>query len=362
MNPSERELDYCFADRIPEPGTTMPVAPGVVWARMPLPFALDHINVWLLQDDRKREKGWTIIDCGIGNDTTRGHWETIFDTALDDAPVHRVLCTHCHPDHFGLADWICEGGNRSRWQSRLWMTLGEYTTGRLFATASADAGSGAGGEAAARHMKMHGFADEVALEQIAHKAAYYPMLVPSVPQRFRRLMGGNVIRIGEQDWRIIIGYGHSPEHAALYCASSNVLIAGDMVLPRISTNVSVFDLEPEGDALGGFLSSLDAYDELPADTLVLPSHGKPFRGLHTRLRQLREHHAARLAEVEAACRDAPRSAADIVPVMFRRPLDTHQMTFALGEALAHLHYLWYRRVLERIEGEDGVVRFLLTAR
>lgn len=363
MNANERELDYCFADEVPAPGTVMPVTPGIGWVRMPLPFALDHINLWLIEDVVERampprQAVWTVIDCGIGNDTSKAHWETIFDTALQDKPIHRVLCTHCHPDHFGLANWLCEGGDRARWQARLWMTLGEYATGRLFA--STDTGSGAGGAAAALHMKRHGFDDAVALEQIAHKAAYYPKLVPSVPHRFRRMTGGDMVRIGEHDWRVIIGYGHSPEHAALYNASLKVLIAGDMVLPRISTNVSVFDLEPEGDPLGGFLESLRRYDDLPADTLVLPSHGKPFRGLHVRLRQLRDHHAARLAEVEAACRPPagrPMSAADILPIMFRRPLDTHQTTFALGEALAHLHYLWYRGVLERIEDDDGVFRF-----
>jgi glyoxylase-like metal-dependent hydrolase (beta-lactamase superfamily II) len=130
-----------------------------------------------------------------------------------------------------------------------------------------------------------------------------------------------------------------------------------MVLPRISTNVSVFDLEPEGDPLGGFLESLGRYDDLPADTLVLPSHGKPFRGLPIRLRQLREHHAARLDEVMQVCAQQARSAADIVPIMFRRPLDTHQMTFALGEALAHLHYLWYRGQLRRVTDADGIYRF-----
>jgi glyoxylase-like metal-dependent hydrolase (beta-lactamase superfamily II) len=355
MNPSERELDYVFLDRLPEPGTSLPVAPGISWVRMPLPFALDHINLWLVEDLVDGDDRWTLIDCGIGDAVTRGHWEAVFDHSLGGVPVHRVLCTHSHPDHFGLANWLCEGGDTHRWQARLWMTLGEYATGRLLATAGVSAGTG--GATAAEHMKRHGFADEVALEQIAHKAAYYPTLVPAVPGCFRRLRGGDVIDMAKTRWRVIAGYGHSPEHAALYSEALNVLIAGDMVLPRISTNVSVFDLEPEGDPLGAFLESLDAYNDLPADTLVLPSHGKPFRGLHIRLRQLREHHTARLAEVEAACREAPLSAADIVPIMFRRKLDTHQMTFALGEALAHLHYLLYRGVLTRIEDAEGVYRF-----
>jgi glyoxylase-like metal-dependent hydrolase (beta-lactamase superfamily II) len=136
----------------------------------------------------------------------------------------------------------------------------------------------------------------------------------------------------------------------------NVLISGDMVLPRISTNVSVFAVEPEANPVQQYLDSLAKYNDLPGDTLVLPSHGKPFRGLHTRIAQLRDHHAARLAEVIDACA-TPRSAADIVPIMFPRALDTHQLTFALGEALAHLHKLWFDGILRRELGADDVFRF-----
>jgi glyoxylase-like metal-dependent hydrolase (beta-lactamase superfamily II) len=166
------------------------------------------------------------------------------------------------------------------------------------------------------------------------------------------------VRIGASDWRVVTGYGHSPEHAALFCEAAGVLIAGDMVLPRISTNVSVFDIEPEGNPLALYLESLGRYEPMPADTLVLPSHGKPFRGLRTRIAQLREHHDARLAEVREACAGKPMSAADIVPLMFKRALDIHQMTFAMGEALAHLHLLWLAGELERREDTDGVVRFV----
>jgi glyoxylase-like metal-dependent hydrolase (beta-lactamase superfamily II) len=165
------------------------------------------------------------------------------------------------------------------------------------------------------------------------------------------------VRIGGNVWRVVIGYGHSPEHAALFCEATGVLISGDMVLPRISTNVSVFDIEPEGNPLALYLESLGRYEQMPADTLVLPSHGKPFRGLHTRIAQLRAHHEARLEEVREACAAQPMSAADIVPLMFKRALDIHQMTFAMGEALAHLHLLWLAGELVRREGEDGVIRF-----
>jgi glyoxylase-like metal-dependent hydrolase (beta-lactamase superfamily II) len=182
-------------------------------------------------------------------------------------------------------------------------------------------------------------------------------MVPAVPERFRRLMDGNRVRIGDHEWRCHAGYGHAPEHIALHSPTLNTLISGDMVLPRISTNVMVIDLEPEADPLTLYLDSIARLRELPADTLVLPSHGRPFSGLHRRIDQLREHHDERYAEVMAACAGRPQSAADVLPLLFKRPLDLHQTTFAMGEAIAHLHGLWYAGKLGRELGADGVFRF-----
>ncbi len=355
MNALEHQLDYPFADTLPEPGHTLEVAPGVFWLRMPLPFVLDHINLWLLRDEIDGQKGWTVIDCGISDDTIKQHWEHVFDTRLEGLPVLRVIVTHCHPDHLGLANWICEGGARERWNARLWMTLGEYMYGRVLAAGDE---SNAGGAGAAQHFARHGFADRDALEKLRNRRSYYTNLVPSMPPRYRRMREGDVLTIGGQAWRVVTGFGHSPEHCALYRDADRVLVSGDMVLPRISTNVSVFDIEPEGNPLALYLDSLRRYDAMPADTLVLPSHGKPFRGLQTRVTQLREHHDARLDDVRHACAEAPQSAADIVPILFKRQLDIHQLTFAMGEALAHLHLLWHAGELVRQPGGDGVVRFV----
>jgi glyoxylase-like metal-dependent hydrolase (beta-lactamase superfamily II) len=187
---------------------------------------------------------------------------------------------------------------------------------------------------------------------------YYPSLVPSVPSSYVRLQDQQLFTAGNCSWRVITGFGHSPEHAALYCEQLNVLISGDMVLPRISTNMSVFAVEPEANPLQQYLDSLERFASLPDDVLVLPSHGRPFRGLHTRIRQLRDHHDARLAEVLAACAGQPRSAAEIVPIMFRRPLDAHQLSFALGEALAHLHKLWRDGIVRRDTGNNGIIQFI----
>lgn len=354
MNALEHQLDYVFADTLPDAGDVMEAAPGVFWVRMPLPFALDHINLWLIRDEIDGVRGWTVVDCGISDETIRANWERVFESHLDGLPVLRVIVTHCHPDHLGLADWICRGGDKTRWNARLWISLGEYAMGRVMAAGD---GSNAGGERAARHFSRHGLIDEASLDALRKRDSYYPTLVPSMPPQFRRMRDGDTLTIGGRAWEVVTGYGHSPEHSALFCAESSVLISGDMVLPRISTNVSVFDIEPEGNPLALYLESLGRYETMPADTLVLPSHGKPFRGMHTRIAQLRDHHKARLAEVHEACATKPHSAADIVPLMFKRKLDIHQMTFALGEALAHLHLLWLQGELKREVGDDGVIRF-----
>ena len=347
MNALESQLDYPLADTLPAAGQVHALAPGVLWLRMPLPFALDHINLWLLADERAGETGWSAVDCGVANDATRALWEQIFATVLDSKRLLRVFATHCHPDHIGLADWLC-----TRFDAPLSMTTGEYAFARVMAAGL----PGADGSSAVGHFRRHGLADPALLAQLAQRRNYYPSLVPAVPAAYTRLREGELLAIGARRWQVITGYGHSPEHAALYCEDGHLLIAGDMVLPRISTNVSVFAIEPEGNPLQLYLDSLARYEALPADTLVLPSHGKPFRGLHARVAQLRAHHAERLAEVLAACVQ-PQSAMDIVPLMFRRPLDAHQLTFALGEALAHLHLLWQNGQLRRRSDLDGTFRF-----
>ena len=379
-NLQESALHYRFGDTLPEPGTTLEVAAGVRWLRMTLPFALDHINLWLLRDVQGGIDGWTIVDCGIANDATRASWERIFEHELQGLPVLRVIVTHMHPDHIGLAHWLCErwstpagpdagppqggasplGGWRSgaaaslgARECRLWISGTDWNAGRMASLAT----TGFGGEGAARFYARHGLLDEDSLAKVRARTNYYASMVPQVPGRFRRLMDGQVLSIGGRAWHCIAGYGHAPEHIALHCAELGTLISGDMVLPRISTNVSVIDIEPEANPLPLFLRSISAMRSLPADTLVLPSHGKPFTGLHERIEQLLQHHEERYADVLAACVDAPKSAADMLPVLFRRKLDLHQTTFAMGEAIAHLHALAEDGRMRSLCGSDGVQRF-----
>ena len=347
-NTRESELEYPWGDTLPETGQTLELAPGVRWLRMQLPFALNHINLWLLRDEIDGKQGWTIVDCGIANEDTRAAWEQIFATQLEGLPVLRVIATHFHPDHLGNAAWLTE-----KWQCRLWMSATDYHVGRQASTSTV----GMGGDAAAAFFGSHGLSDPEALEKIRARSSYYPSMVPSVPASYRRLIEGMVVKIGGQAWRCIAGYGHSPEHISLFCPALGILISGDMVLPRISTNVSVVDVEPEADPLTNYLDSLERLKPLPANTLVLPSHGKPFRHLHARLSQLRDHHDERLAEVLAACQEKPNHAADLLDVLFKRKLDLHQTTFAMGESIAHLNALWHAGRLTRQLGEDGVYRF-----
>jgi glyoxylase-like metal-dependent hydrolase (beta-lactamase superfamily II) len=359
VNPNEHELHDPWPD-VPAGGAWITLAPGIHWVRMPLPFALDHINLWVLDDDIDGRPGFTVIDSGITSDVTKQAWEQLFDGAFAGRPMVRLLCTHFHPDHFGLAHWLVAGGDRARWTAPLWMSATEYAFGR-FLSLGADQTTG---ESAARHFARHGLDDAESLDKVrARGSGHYPKLVPAFPPSYRRVQDGDEIAVGpahaKRVFRAIVGFGHAPEHVSLHCEADRLLISGDMVLPRISTNVSVFDLEPEGNPLPRYLHSLDRLLLLPADTLVLPSHGKPFTGLHTRIRQQHVHHAERLAEVLAACA-TPQTAASILPVLFKRALDLHQMTFALGEALAHLHALWYDGKVERKLDAGGVFRFTAT--
>ncbi len=329
-------LAFPFPD-IPAPGTVREVADGVFWLRMNLPFALDHINLWLLRDGDH----WTAVDTGLSNDETRGNWDRVVGSEAIDRSLNRIIVTHYHPDHMGNAGWLTR-----RFDIPMWASESEY----LSAHANYNGGAGNSSQAVADLFREHGLEEE-RVAAIAARGNGYRKIISEPPDRYIRLLDGDEIPVGDHVWRVICGYGHAPEHSSLYCASLGVLISGDMLLPKISTNVSVWPFEPLGDPLKLFLRSIDRFLDLPEDTLVLPSHGLPFTGAHLRVMMLHQHHEERLAEVRSACAK-PRTAADLLPVLFRRKLDTHQLFFAMGESIAHLHNLWYRDEVQFL-GKDG---------
>jgi glyoxylase-like metal-dependent hydrolase (beta-lactamase superfamily II) len=342
--------DYVF-DGEPPIGDTWEVASGVRWLRMPLPFKLDHINLWMLEDG----DGWTLVDTGINTDETRAAWDRVFERTLGGKPVKRIIVTHFHPDHVGLAGWLA-----ARFRVPLWMPYAEWTTGRML---SFETGQTAGPVFHAFY-KAAGFTGD-RLAQVDRRVGRYGGNITAIPASIERIAHGDDIKIGDHVWRVIEGNGHSPEHACLHCPALGVLISGDQILPKISPNVSVWPQEPEADPLARFLHSLGRFRGLPADTLVLPSHNWPFRGLLARLDDLAQHHEDRLDDAQAACvaRDNVGGATgvDVLNHLFKRELDTHQMFFALGESLAHLHHLMTLGRVSRFIDANGVYRYQAAA-
>jgi glyoxylase-like metal-dependent hydrolase (beta-lactamase superfamily II) len=332
--------DYPF--RKLEYGETFEVAPGIHWVRMPLPFALDHINLWLLSDG----DAWTIVDTGYNVDSNREIWTDVLQKITGDAPINRVICTHFHPDHLGLAGWFAEIHDTS-----LWMTYAEWLQAHV-------AVSGTVTHDFDRWVDF--YRDNGAPEKmtVGFKQVRETFRDPwyRLPDTVRRIQDNERFEIGGRCWQIITGGGHSHEHAALWCPEINILISGDQILPRISSNISLWYTEPDGDPLRHYFQSFDKFRHIPEDVLVLPSHDFPFRGMHRRLDDLRSHHDERLDTALAFCIE-PQTAADVMPSLFTREIGLFEFSFAIGETLAHLNYLVSEGKLERQKDADGLIRF-----
>jgi glyoxylase-like metal-dependent hydrolase (beta-lactamase superfamily II) len=310
---------------------------------MPLPGALNHINVWALSD----RDGWTIVDTGMQTPETVAAWQRAFYDALGGSPIRRVICTHMHPDHIGVAGWLTR-----RFDCPLWITRLEYLTCRMLV---ADTGREAPADGV-RFYRAAGWNEE-AIEDYRARFGSFGKGVYALPDSFHRVNDGDVIEIGGRLWRAVIGRGHSPEHLCLYCHELNLMISGDQVLPRITSNVSLFPTEPEADPLADWLASIATIRcQIPDDVLVLPSHNEPFRGLHARLAQLSAWHEETLERLLKMLRE-PKRAIDVFAVMFRRPIDVKLLPLATGESLAHLSCLIHRNQIVRELDTDGVVWF-----
>jgi glyoxylase-like metal-dependent hydrolase (beta-lactamase superfamily II) len=334
-------LRFPFAS-IPAPGEALEVAPGVWWLRMRLPMAgLTHINVWALED----AAGWTLVDTGMHTPDTLGDWRAALAGVLRGRPVTRVICTNMHPDHVGVAGWLAR-----EHQCRLWMTRLEYVICRMLV---ADTGRPAP-EEGVRFYRSAGW-DEAALEHYRSRFGGFGRAVHALPDSYRRVTEGEEVVIGAHTWRAVIGRGHSPEHLCLYCRELQVLISGDQVLPKISSNVSVFPTEPDADPLSEWLESLAALrQQVPEAVLVLPSHNEPFHGLHARLAELIAGHEQRLVRVRAELAE-PRRAVDVFGALFRRRIGLDMLGMATGESLAHLNCLIARGLATRGTDAAGII-------
>lgn len=319
-----RGLIYPFGRTGPEHGSLTGLTDGIGWTRLPVPGPLNHINIWVLED----EGGVALVDTGLDIPPSRAAWETLFTGALAGRTVTRVIVTHFHPDHIGLAGWLC-----ARFAVRLWITRGEWLFARMLTSDVRDAPPAE----ALDYWRAAGWSEEAIAEEAGKGWGRFASVVSPVPVAMRRLEEGDVVRIGARDWRVLIGSGHSPEHACLIDEAGKVIIAGDQVLPRITSNVSLSLSEPEGDPLGDWLASIARLRNLPDDLLVLPSHGEPFTGLHARLDALAEGHHGRLNALHEHLSE-PRRSVDCFGILFARAVGDH-VGLATGEALAHLRYL-----------------------
>jgi glyoxylase-like metal-dependent hydrolase (beta-lactamase superfamily II) len=332
-------ISYEFGEH-PDAGQTMQVAEGIHWLRMPLPFALSHINLWLLEDG----DAWTIVDTGVAIDESKRVWNDTIATTMDGGNVNRVIVTHLHPDHAGCAGWLAE-----KFAATLWMTREEYLLCRVLVGDTGRETPNAG----VRFYTAAGFPAD-ALHSYQEMFGMFGKYVAPLPESYRRMRDGDRMEIGGSDWEVVVGRGHSPEHACLYCREKNVLISGDQLLPTISSNVSVYPTEPEANPLADWLDSLTELKKRVAeDVLVLPAHGKPFRGAHHRLDALYAEHADCLDGLEKFCSE-PRRAIDTFPVLFKAKINKNNLIMATGESIAHLNYLLEKRQIGVSTDEAGV--------
>lgn len=324
-----------------EGGSAVAVVPGVMWIRQPLEMPLGAINLWLIDDG----DSWAVVDTGMRRLDAADSWQASFDEVLCGRPIKRVIATHMHPDHCGLAGWLID-----RFGGELLMSQLEYLGARLHEGETADVMPDA---ARAFYRRAGWSAEEIARHMIYFGNSgrgIYPM-----PRSFQRLRPGDLMTIGGNEWRIVIGSGHSPEHVCLYCPALKLFISGDQVLPGISSNVSVHPVEPDANPLADWFTSLSAIgDQVEDDVLVLPAHNLPFEGLHHRLRQLIEGHQVGLERLLEHLSE-PRRVVDLFPALFKRPVMPRTRFLATGETLAHLNFLRSVGLAQSEEDPAGVV-------
>lgn len=336
-------LVYPLVDSIPDSGEVFEIADGVWWIRQPMPGRLDHINVWALRDG----DGITIVDTGINTQQLQDCWEMILEKHLGNRPVNRVICTHLHGDHTGLAGWLAR-----RFDAEVWMSREEFLMCRVMA---AD-GPADVPEDAIRFYRRVGFSKKW-VENYRSRFGSFGSKISQLPAGYRRLTDEERLEIDGREWRVVVGRGHSPEHVCLTCPELKILISGDQVLPRITPNVSVNPSEPHANPLKEWLiSCAHLRDVLPADLLVLPAHQDPFHRLHDRLSALIDFHETGIEKLHEMCAE-PRRAVDVFPAIFSSEINDYTFFLATGESLAHIHYALDQGLLTQDEDADGVAWF-----
>tara|TARA_B110000003_G_scaffold203741_1_gene202445 strand:- start:1439 stop:2476 length:1038 start_codon:yes stop_codon:yes gene_type:complete len=342
MKTGSNGLSYPFDNR-PNPGELIEVGPGIFWIRMPLPISLNHINLWMLEE----QDGWTLVDTGMATEDTKALWEEIFSTHLNSKPVKQVIVTHMHFDHLGLAGWLVE-----KWGATLCMSRTEYLSSRVIINEIKSDPP----EATVAFFRAAGVEESI-LDEFKVRFNNRSDFVSPLPSHYKRLTDNQVLQIGSLQWTVIIVEGHSPEHICLHCKSLNIMIAGDQILPRISPNISVRPDEPRANPLHNFLRSCESLkNRLNKDVLILPSHGDPFYGVHLRLQDMINEHKKGLQDLLEFC-SQPRSVADVFPILFKSKINIGNMVIAVGEAVANLNYLVSSKELVVDIGSDGIARY-----
>ena len=342
MKTGSNGLSYPFDNR-PNPGELIEVGPGIFWVRMPLPISLNHINLWMLEE----QDGWTLVDTGMATEDTKALWEEIFSTHLNSKPVKQVIVTHMHFDHLGLAGWLVE-----KWGATLCMSRTEYLSSRVIINEIKSDPP----EATVAFFRAAGVEESI-LDEFKVRFNNRSDFVSPLPSHYKRLTDNQVLQIGSLQWTVIIVEGHSPEHICLHCKSLNIMIAGDQILPRISPNISVRPDEPRANPLQNFLRSCESLkNRLDKDVLILPSHGDPFYGAHLRLQDMINEHKKGLQDLLEFC-SQPRSVADVFPILFKSKINIGNMVIAVGEAVANLNYLVSSKELVVNIGSDGIARY-----
>ena len=337
-----RSIRYVH-EQHPTGAETIEIAPGILWARIPLPFRLNHVNVWLLRE----QDGWTVVDTGTSDDTARAVWDLLLAGPLSGAPIVRLVATHGHTDHVGLAGWLFDRAGGVPYL----ITLTEWLSAQL----RVEEAKSPLGPRAHRFLERHG-CDPDTIATFGEERTRTRTFMGALPEEFLRLRDGQTVRFGGRQWEVMVCGGHAAAHASFWCADEKILIAGDQVLSKISPMIGVFPGEPEANPLAEYLASLDRFRHLPADALVLPSHGLPFHGLRVRVEELAYHHGLRLNAL-LDLMAVPSTAMHLARGLFPKPVAEGQGRHAFAETLAHAHYLMETGAANRTTSPTGQLLF-----